>query len=351
MFLKRILTSLLFLLVAVSEANGQAVASYGTTNYTFLTFTNATGNGVAFAIPQASIAYIAWCTSFGSTPTSITVNLQVSNDNSAWSTVDTSTSTAGECRSIFSANKFVRGNISAVSGGTTTTVSINIQRVSTANSNLNTSVAAVATKLLLGNGTAAAPSLAQSSSTGNGIYFGTNQILFSTAGIARWQIDANGMFLAFTDNTYDIGAAGATRPRTLYIGSNIIIGGIIVVGAGSAITDTGGSGSVELRDSTGTFGIQLNPGTAAPTVATCGTGTIKASSRNTAGGFTATGAAACTVTFSTPAFVNTPHCKISPTKAPTTVPYISAESTTAFTVSGMTAGDNLTVDYECIGGA
>src|SRR5207237_7629501 len=168
---KKIFISLLLILICSNKMRAQAISSYVTTNYTFLTFTNATGNGVAFAIPQASIAYIAWCTSFGSTPTSITVNLQVSNDNSAWSTVDTSTSTAGECRSIFSANKFVRGNISAVSGGTTTTVSINIQRVSTANSNLNTSVAAVATKLLLGNGTAAAPSLAQSSSNGNGIYF------------------------------------------------------------------------------------------------------------------------------------------------------------------------------------
>lgn len=313
----RIFAALLFVLLTCSnEVRAQALASYGTTVYTFLTFTNATGNGTAFAIPQASIAYIAWCTSFGTAPASITINLQESNDNSVWATVDSSTSTAGECRSVFSANKFVRGNISAVSGGTTTTLSINIQRVSTSNSNINTNVAAIATKLLLGNGTAAAPSLTFSSDSttglyrssaakidiaiagldlfrfdgGNfynlkdtgGIYWGVNadvgllrdaantlaqrngtnaqkfrlygtytdatnyerlvientvgnaQIYTDKAGtgLARpldlganggifWRINTNGNISALTDNTNDIGASGATRPRNLFVGTSV----------------------------------------------------------------------------------------------------------------------------------
>lgn len=40
---------------------------------------------------------------------------------------------------------------------------------------------------------------------------------FRTAGATRWQIDGSGNFLAQTDNTYDIGASGASRPRAIYV--------------------------------------------------------------------------------------------------------------------------------------
>lgn len=43
--------------------------------------------------------------------------------------------------------------------------------------------------------------------------------------------------LIFTDNTYDIGASGATRPRSLFLGSNITAGGSI--NAGNVITSSG----------------------------------------------------------------------------------------------------------------
>ena len=39
--------------------------------------------------------------------------------------------------------------------------------------------------------------------------------------------------LIFTDNTYDIGASGATRPRSLYLGSNITAGGYGRIGSAS----------------------------------------------------------------------------------------------------------------------
>lgn len=38
----------------------------------------------------------------------------------------------------------------------------------------------------------------------------------------QWQINTSGHFLATTDNTYDIGASGATRPRNAYIGNAVI---------------------------------------------------------------------------------------------------------------------------------
>lgn len=46
--------------------------------------------------------------------------------------------------------------------------------------------------------------------------------------------------LIFTDNTYDIGASGATRPRTLYLGTSIIVPTV------TATTLTGAAGGVTL---------------------------------------------------------------------------------------------------------
>ena len=40
------------------------------------------------------------------------------------------------------------------------------------------------------------------------------------------------------DNTYDIGASGATRPRSLYIGTNITAGGTITAGSGPTTITT-----------------------------------------------------------------------------------------------------------------
>lgn len=38
----------------------------------------------------------------------------------------------------------------------------------------------------------------------------------------RWYMEESGHFLAATDNTYDIGASGATRPRSVYAGTSIV---------------------------------------------------------------------------------------------------------------------------------
>jgi hypothetical protein len=39
-----------------------------------------------------------------------------------------------------------------------------------------------------------------------------------------WNINSSGHLVAGTDNTFDIGASGATRPRSIYAGTNIIAG-------------------------------------------------------------------------------------------------------------------------------
>lgn len=48
-------------------------------------------------------------------------------------------------------------------------------------------------------------------------------ISFATNGSHRWQVDATGgHFIAAADNTYDIGASGANRPRTGYFGTSVV---------------------------------------------------------------------------------------------------------------------------------
>lgn len=47
-------------------------------------------------------------------------------------------------------------------------------------------------------------------------------IRFSTTATGRWEMSSSGHFLGFTDNAYDIGASGATRPRSIYFGTQAI---------------------------------------------------------------------------------------------------------------------------------
>lgn len=69
---------------------------------------------------------------------------------------------------------------------------------------------------------------------------------FGTSGTLRWNVSSSGHFLAEADNTYDIGASGATRPRDIFVADDIV--------AGDDITATG--------DITGAF---LNGDVIAPT--------------------------------------------------------------------------------------
>jgi len=49
----------------------------------------------------------------------------------------------------------------------------------------------------------------------------------ATTGVSRWKISSSGHLLGVVDNTYDIGAPGATRPRNVYIAGNLVVGGTI----------------------------------------------------------------------------------------------------------------------------
>lgn len=68
----------------------------------------------------------------------------------------------------------------------------------------------------------------------------TGTLYLLTDGSRRWKVANTGHFLAEADNTYDIGASGATRPRNIYAGSAIISGTGIT--AGNGIVSLGGNG-------------------------------------------------------------------------------------------------------------
>ncbi len=74
----------------------------------------------------------------------------------------------------------------------------------------------------------------------------TGAIQFARSGVAdRWAIDVNGHFVASSDNTYDIGASGATRPRSVFVGTSIIAPQIYAGVSGNACVIRSGAGSPE----------------------------------------------------------------------------------------------------------
>lgn len=146
-----------------------------------------------------------------------------------------------------------------------------------------------------------------------------------------------------------------TCPATLNSAGNFAPLGTIYIQGGQALFFGGGS-FVQLKspadalfnvsNSANTFGIQVNGGTAAPTLTTCGTGAVTAGSRNAAGEGTATGATVCTVTFGAPAWTNAPFCVVTDETAAHTL-FVSGTTTLAFTVNGLTAADLFT--WICLG--
>lgn len=54
--------------------------------------------------------------------------------------------------------------------------------------------------------------------------FGASLLKLFTSGINRWHVSTAGHFFAESDNSYDIGASGATRPRSIYAGTAFITG-------------------------------------------------------------------------------------------------------------------------------
>lgn len=77
-------------------------------------------------------------------------------------------------------------------------------------------------------------------------------LIFQTNATDRWQISASGHFLAGTDNAYDIGASGATRPRNGYFAGALIAGGSsVITWTGKTTLSSPSDGILLLRNDAG----------------------------------------------------------------------------------------------------
>lgn len=50
---------------------------------------------------------------------------------------------------------------------------------------------------------------------------GGTSIAINSGGAARWEFNQNGYLVCASDNAYDIGASGASRPRVIYAGTGV----------------------------------------------------------------------------------------------------------------------------------
>jgi hypothetical protein len=85
-----------------------------------------TGAGTPFAVPARAGALV-WQTWFGTDPASIAVSLEYSLDSIHWDAIDSSIVVTGEVRTfagLGGAPGFIRGNITAISGGAEVTMQL-----------------------------------------------------------------------------------------------------------------------------------------------------------------------------------------------------------------------------------
>ncbi|MFN4091642.1 MAG: beta strand repeat-containing protein [Brevundimonas sp.] len=82
---------------------------------------------------------------------------------------------------------------------------------------------------------------------------------FETGNVARWKITTSSHFVAALDNTYDIGASGANRPRNVYVAGFLVTGGSIEAGFASRLGFNGRGGLNGVAD--GVLSLTDNAGT------------------------------------------------------------------------------------------
>ena len=82
---------------------------------------------------------------------------------------------------------------------------------------------------------------------------GSSDLTLGTNATARWVVNGSaGHLLAGIDNTYDIGASSATRPRNVYVAGNTVMGGSLTVGSSGGRSIIGG-GKIEINSGSTTL--------------------------------------------------------------------------------------------------
>lgn len=163
---KVLILALLLNVVWADRANAQSALGVGLSN-TIFNATATVTSGTSYAVPSARAMILTWVVDYASAPASITLAIQGSNNNVAWFDLATTSSTSDVGGNIGPTSiKFVRVNISAVAGGTGTSVTIVPQGF---NNPAVYTGGVLSTSLLIADGTGAAPSLAFASSPTWGI--------------------------------------------------------------------------------------------------------------------------------------------------------------------------------------
>lgn len=194
--------------IAVIFAQPNISLSFNTAQIVLSTSGTGVVTGSTYALPGGAVNALTWqITHNGS---AINIALQASLNGTNWYQVDVSTNASGEIRNYgFNAFKFIRIAQTSRTGGTSTVVTVTAARGFT----------------------------------------GTSAAIGGT-------VTHNGNLLFVPDNTYDIGASGANRPRIIYTSSSIIAGGNIASSGfynfnGGARLNNGSSAGHLLTDSTG----------------------------------------------------------------------------------------------------
>lgn len=93
-----------------------------------LTAITGTGASSTFALPN-KLGSIVWQTSFNINPSVVSITLEVSLDQVAWTIIDTSTAVAGEVRTITNstAAPFIRANVGTNTGNRQVTVTLEVK--------------------------------------------------------------------------------------------------------------------------------------------------------------------------------------------------------------------------------
>lgn len=214
--------------------------------------------GLYFSVPQGQSVTVSMQTSFATTPASVTIQLQTSLDASIWTTVVSSTSTAGETITAYNqVTKYVRANVSARSGGSGVTTQL-LANYSYGGSYLS---GIISNPLLFCDGTVLAPCIAWNSDndgTGTGFWrpaantfdlsingtstYRWNSVAFSLISDIRWggttsSVDTYLSRRSANTPVTNLGAA-TYNPAA---GSSATIGGVLCVNTTSQAT----TGTVE----------------------------------------------------------------------------------------------------------
>lgn len=93
---------------------------------------------------------------------------------------------------------------------------------------------------------------AENTGTGSArsLYIGTTgsgSLAFVTNNNSRWTINSSGHFLTNSDNAYDIGASNATRPRHIYVGSNVYATAFVMARSGTSYASLQDDGDGNIR--------------------------------------------------------------------------------------------------------